>query len=163
MNQNFNYSNSFSFDQIQPPQQFDNNQPQQELAAQELLTQKQAAQEKEELPQNSVFRQLIEEMCGTKASAEQKQKLEDTMLELLKDYRQKELYCMHNDVEDLIESALTSKLLFINLKSQHLVQEKQEIKNIAEPAAKRQTRITSCLRNFKVIHKESIIPLNNMP
>ncbi|GKB69492.1 hypothetical protein Tco_0930904 [Tanacetum coccineum] len=132
----------------------------QELAAQELLAQKQAAQEKEEPPQNSVFRQLIEEMCGTKAGAEQKQKMEDTMLELLEDYRQKELYCMHNDVEDLIESALNSKLLSIKSKSQHLV---QEIKNIAEPTAKRQTRITSCLRNFKVIHKESIIPLNNMP
>ncbi|GJS60267.1 hypothetical protein Tco_0655051 [Tanacetum coccineum] len=56
---------------------------------QELLAQKQAAHEKEEPPQNSVFRQLIEEMCGTKASAEQKQKLEDTMLELLEDCRQK--------------------------------------------------------------------------
>ncbi|GJU55781.1 hypothetical protein Tco_1229495 [Tanacetum coccineum] len=85
----------------------------------ELLAQTQAAQEKEEPPQNSVFRQLIEEMCGTKASAEQKQKLEDTMLEL--DCRQKELYCMHNDVEDLIESPFNSKLLLINLKSQRLV------------------------------------------
>ncbi|GJW98583.1 hypothetical protein Tco_0180391 [Tanacetum coccineum] len=89
----------------------------QELAAQELLAQKQAAQEKEEPPQNSVFRQLIEEICSTKASAEQKQKIEDTMLELLEDCRQKELYCMHNDVEDLIESALNYKLLLINLKS----------------------------------------------
>ncbi|GJY63869.1 hypothetical protein Tco_0465329 [Tanacetum coccineum] len=26
MNQNFNYSNSFGFDQIQPPQEFDNHQ-----------------------------------------------------------------------------------------------------------------------------------------
>ncbi|GKF59992.1 hypothetical protein Tco_0176778, partial [Tanacetum coccineum] len=34
--------------------------------------------------------------------------------------------------------------------------EKQEVKNIAEPAAKRQSRITSCLKNFKFIHKESI-------
>ncbi|GKC07769.1 hypothetical protein Tco_0999379 [Tanacetum coccineum] len=110
---------------------------------QELLAQTQAAQEKEEPPQNSVFRQLIEEMCGTKASSEQKQKLEDTMLEL--DCRQKELYCMHNDVEDLIESAFNSKLLLINLKSQRLDKENQKVKNIAEPAAKRRTRITSCL------------------
>ncbi|GJU39356.1 hypothetical protein Tco_1192313 [Tanacetum coccineum] len=91
---------------------------------QELLAQKQAAHEKEEPPQNSVFRQLIEEMCGTKSSAEQKQKLEDTMLELLEDCQQKELYCMHNNVEDLIESALNSKLLLINLKSQRLDKEK---------------------------------------
>ncbi|GKD52782.1 hypothetical protein Tco_1286169 [Tanacetum coccineum] len=186
MNQNFDYSNSFGFDQIQPLQQFDNHQPQeipevipfieskewietknelykmmeaytermnqqreheallaaqreqelreQEHAAQreqELLAQKQATQEKEEPPQNSVFRQLIEEMCGTKASAEQKQKLEDTMVELLEDCRQKS---------------------FI-----------QEVKNIVEHATKRRTRITSCLKNFKVIHKESTIPLNKTP
>ncbi|GKA84502.1 hypothetical protein Tco_0806097 [Tanacetum coccineum] len=93
---------------------------------QELLAQKQAAQEKEEPPQNSDFRQLIEEIY-------------------------------------LIESALNSKLLSIKSKSQCLVQETQEVKNIVEPAAKRRTRITSCLQNFKVIHKESTIPLNKTP
>ncbi|GJW09165.1 reverse transcriptase domain-containing protein [Tanacetum coccineum] len=77
--------------------------------------------------------------------------------------RQKEIYYAHNDVEDLIESALNSKLLSIKSKSQRLIQEKQEVKNIAEPAAKRRTYITSCLQNFKVINKESIIPLNNTP
>ncbi|GJS91604.1 hypothetical protein Tco_0774240 [Tanacetum coccineum] len=77
--------------------------------------------------------------------------------------RQKELYCIHNNVEDLIESALNSKLLLINLNSQRLNKEEQEVKNIAEPAAKRQTRITSCLQNFKVISKESTIPLNKTP
>ncbi|GJS29554.1 hypothetical protein Tco_0490174 [Tanacetum coccineum] len=102
-------------------------------------------------------------MCGTKASVEQKQKLEDTMLELLEDCRQKELYCMHNNVEDLIESALSSKLLLINLKSQRLNKEKQKVKNIVEQATKRRTRITSCLKSFKVIHKESTIPLNKTP
>ncbi|GKB82962.1 reverse transcriptase domain-containing protein [Tanacetum coccineum] len=34
--------------------------------------------------------------------------------------------------------------------------EKQEVKNLAEPTAKCQTRITPCLKNFKVIQKESI-------
>ncbi|GKA19997.1 hypothetical protein Tco_0699912 [Tanacetum coccineum] len=130
---------------------------------QELLAQKQAAQEKEEPPQNSDFRQLIEEICGTKVCEDQKQKLKDTMLELLADCRQKEIYYMHNDVEDLIGITLESKLLSIKSKSQRLVQEQQEVKNIAEPAAKRQTRITSCLQNFEVIHKESTIPLNKMP
>ncbi|GKF71817.1 hypothetical protein Tco_0207931, partial [Tanacetum coccineum] len=33
--------------------------------------------------------------------------------------------------------------------------EKQEVKNLAEPTAKRQTRITPCLKNFRVICKES--------
>ncbi|GKC91205.1 hypothetical protein Tco_1151854, partial [Tanacetum coccineum] len=101
-------------------------------------------QEKEEPPQNSVFRQLIKEMCGTKASVEQKQKLEDTMLELLKDCRQKALYCMHNDVEDLIER-------------------KEGSLKYRSAATKRRTRITKSLQNFKVILKESTIPLNKMP
>nr|GEU51726.1 hypothetical protein [Tanacetum cinerariifolium] len=65
--------------------------------------------------------------------------MEDTMLELHEDGRQKELYCMNNDVEDLIESALNSKLLSINLKSQRLVKEKQEVKNIVEQSPKRRT------------------------
>nr|GEV97224.1 hypothetical protein [Tanacetum cinerariifolium] len=72
---------------------------------QELREQEQATQEKEEPPQNSEFRQLIGEMCGTKVCEAQKQNMEDTMLEFLKDCGQKELYCMHNDVDDLIESA----------------------------------------------------------
>ncbi|GJV06893.1 hypothetical protein Tco_1344549 [Tanacetum coccineum] len=150
MNQNFNYSNSFGFDQIQPQQQFDNHHPQeipevisffdsetknelykmmedftermnQELRKQEallaaqreqeLLSQKQAAQEKQVPSPNSDFRQLIEDMCGTKVCEEQKQNMEDTMLDLLEICRQKELYCIHNNVDDLMESALNSKLL----------------------------------------------------
>ncbi|GKC95358.1 hypothetical protein Tco_1160800 [Tanacetum coccineum] len=130
---------------------------------QEVLAQRQAAQEKEEPPQNSDFRQLIEEMCGTKVCEEQKQNMEDTMLEFLEDCRQKELYCMHNDIKDLIERSLNSKLLSINLKSQRLDKEKQEVKNIVEQAPKRRTRFTKCLKNFKVIHKKSFISLNNTP
>ncbi|GJY80836.1 reverse transcriptase domain-containing protein [Tanacetum coccineum] len=41
--------------------------------------------------------------------------------------------------------------------------EKQEVKNLAEPTAKRQTRITPCLKNFKVICNESIFHLNKTP
>nr|GEW76133.1 hypothetical protein [Tanacetum cinerariifolium] len=70
---------------------------------------------------------------------------------------------MHNDVEDLIESDLNSKLLSINLKSQRLDKEKQEVKNIVEQVPKRKTCLTKCLKNFKVIHNESIIPLNKTP
>nr|GEZ75713.1 hypothetical protein [Tanacetum cinerariifolium] len=105
---------------------------------QELLTQKQATQEKEEPLQNSDFRQLIGEMYGTKVCEDQKQNMEDAMLELLKDCRQKELYCMHNDVENLIGSALNSKLLSINLKSQRLDKEKQEVKNTVEQPTKQE-------------------------
>ncbi|GJX57406.1 reverse transcriptase domain-containing protein [Tanacetum coccineum] len=41
--------------------------------------------------------------------------------------------------------------------------EKQEVKNLAEPTAKRQSRITPCLKNFKVICKESIFHSNKTP
>ncbi|GKB34729.1 hypothetical protein Tco_0879671, partial [Tanacetum coccineum] len=47
---------------------------------QEFREQKKAAQEKEK-PRNSDFRQLIEETCGTKVCEEQKQNMEDTMLD----------------------------------------------------------------------------------
>ncbi|GJR40555.1 hypothetical protein Tco_1216239 [Tanacetum coccineum] len=116
---------------------------------QELREQEQAAQEKEELSPNFVFRQLIEEICGTRASVEQKQNMEDTMLDLLEICRQKELYCMHNNVEDLIESALNSKLLLINLNSQRLNKEEQEVKNIAEPSSLLQNVLHRSLQNFK--------------
>nr|GEY41862.1 hypothetical protein [Tanacetum cinerariifolium] len=102
------------------------------LAVQELREQEQAAQEKKEPPQNSDIRQLIREVCGIKVCEEQKQNIEDTMLDLLKVCRQKELYCMHNDVDHLFESAFNSKLLSVNLKSQRLDKEKQEVKNIVE-------------------------------
>ncbi|GJS07994.1 hypothetical protein Tco_0364790 [Tanacetum coccineum] len=130
---------------------------------QELREQEQAAQEKEELSPNFVFRQLIKETCGTKVCEEQKQNMEDTMIDFLKICQQKEIYCIHNNVDDLIESSLNSKLLSINLNSQHLNKEEHEVKNITEPTAKRQTRITSCLQNFKIISKESTIPLNKTP
>ncbi|GKE92358.1 hypothetical protein Tco_1573453, partial [Tanacetum coccineum] len=41
--------------------------------------------------------------------------------------------------------------------------EKQEVKNLAEPTTKRQTRITPCLKNFKVICKESMFHSNKTP
>nr|GEV93472.1 hypothetical protein [Tanacetum cinerariifolium] len=59
-------------------------------------------------------------------------------------------------------SALNSKLLSINLKSQRLDKEKQEVKNIVEHAPKRKTHLTKCLKNFKVIHTKNSTSLNNM-
>nr|GEX60190.1 hypothetical protein [Tanacetum cinerariifolium] len=50
---------------------------------------------------------------------------------------QKELLCMHDNVDDLIESALNFKLLLIN--SQRLNKEKQEVKNVVEQPAERRT------------------------
>ncbi|GKE04773.1 hypothetical protein Tco_1396791, partial [Tanacetum coccineum] len=41
--------------------------------------------------------------------------------------------------------------------------EKQEVKNLAKSTAKHQTRITPCLKNFKVVYKESIFHSNKPP
>nr|GEV21698.1 hypothetical protein [Tanacetum cinerariifolium]GEV91517.1 hypothetical protein [Tanacetum cinerariifolium] len=53
-------------------------------------------------------------------------------------------------VDDLIESALNSKLLSINLESQRLDKKKQEVKNVVEQPTKRGTCIAKSLQNFRV-------------
>nr|GEU72780.1 hypothetical protein [Tanacetum cinerariifolium] len=83
-------------------------------------------QEKEGPPQDFDIRQLIREECCIEVCEEQKQKLEDTMLELVKIYRKKS---------------------FI---------EKQKVKNVVEQPAERRTRIIESMQNFRVIHKSSI-------
>nr|GEU31736.1 hypothetical protein [Tanacetum cinerariifolium] len=85
--------------------------------------------------------------------------MEDTLLKLLEVCRQKEFYCMHNDVDDLIESALKSKLFSINLRSQRLDKKKQKVKNNVEQPTKRGTRIAESVQNFRV--KKSSTFLNN--
>nr|GEY93019.1 hypothetical protein [Tanacetum cinerariifolium] len=62
------------------------------------------------------------------------------MFELVKICQEKELLCIHDDVNDLIESALDSKLLLINLNSQHLDKNEQEIKNVVEQPAEHGNR-----------------------
>nr|GFC45100.1 hypothetical protein [Tanacetum cinerariifolium]GFC45149.1 hypothetical protein [Tanacetum cinerariifolium] len=110
-------------------------------------------QEKEGPPQDSDICQLIREECCIEVCEEQKQKMEDTILELVEICRQKELYCTHDNVDDLIESALNFKLLSIN--SQRLNKEKQEVKNVVKQPVERRTRIIESLQNFRVIHKSS--------
>nr|GEV10021.1 hypothetical protein [Tanacetum cinerariifolium] len=107
----------------------------------------------EKQPQDSNIRQLIKEECSIEVCEEQKQNMEDTILELVEICRQKELLCMHDNVDDLIESALNFKLLLIN--SQRLNKEKQEVKNVVEQPAKCRTRIVKSLQSFRVIHKSS--------
>nr|GEV41934.1 hypothetical protein [Tanacetum cinerariifolium] len=80
--------------------------------------------------------------------------MEDTMLELVKICQEKEFLCIHDNVDDLIESALNSKLLFMN--SQHLDKKEQEVKNVVEHPAKHGNRSIQSLQNFKVVHKNSI-------
>nr|GFC43029.1 hypothetical protein [Tanacetum cinerariifolium] len=91
----------------------------------------------EEPPHDSDIRQLIREECCTEISEEQKQGMEDTMLELVKIYQEKEFLCIHDDVDDLIESALNSKLLLINSNSQRLDKKEQEVKNFVEQPVER--------------------------
>nr|GEW26700.1 hypothetical protein [Tanacetum cinerariifolium] len=117
-------------------------------------------QEKEEPSQDSNIRQLIRKECCVEVCKEQKQKMEDTILKLVAICRQKELYCMHDNVEDLIESALNTKLLSINSNSQRFDKEEQEVKNIVEQSVERGTCIEKSLQNFRVIPKSSI-SLNN--
>nr|GFB59343.1 hypothetical protein [Tanacetum cinerariifolium] len=85
-----------------------------------------------EPPQNFNIRQLIRKECCVEVPEQQKQKIEDMMLELVKICQEKEFRCIHDDVNDLVESALDSKRLLINLNSQHLEKKEQEVKNVVE-------------------------------
>nr|GFB64384.1 hypothetical protein [Tanacetum cinerariifolium] len=102
----------------------------------------------QEPPQGSDFHQLIEECC-TEVPKQQKQNMEKTMLNLVKICQEKEFLCIHDDVDDLIESALDSKLLLINSNSQHLDKKEQEVKNVVEKPAERGNRSIQSLQNFK--------------
>nr|GEW83098.1 reverse transcriptase domain-containing protein [Tanacetum cinerariifolium] len=68
-----------------------------------------------------------------------------------------EFLCIHDDIDNLIESALDSKLLSINsINSQRLDKKEQEVKNVEEQPAGRRNRAKKSLQNFRVIHKSSI-------
>nr|GEY16890.1 hypothetical protein [Tanacetum cinerariifolium] len=110
----------------------------------------------QEPPQDSDICQLIRKECCVEAGEEQKQSIEDMMLELVKICQEKEFLCIHDDVDDLIESALNSKLLLINLNSQRHDKKKQEVKNVVEQPAEREKRNIQSLQNFRVVHKSSI-------
>nr|GFA94421.1 hypothetical protein [Tanacetum cinerariifolium] len=81
---------------------------------------------------------------------------EDTMFELVKICQEKEFLYIHDDINDLIESALDSKLLLINSNSQHLDKMEQEVKNVVEQPAEHENRSIQSLQNFRVVHKSSI-------
>nr|GEU86579.1 zinc finger, CCHC-type [Tanacetum cinerariifolium] len=71
-----------------------------------------------------------------------------------------QLLCIHDNVDDLIESARNSKLLLINSNSQRLDNKGQEVKNVVEQPAERGNHSIQSLQNFRVVHKNSIF-LNN--
>nr|GEU33394.1 hypothetical protein [Tanacetum cinerariifolium] len=102
-------------------------------------------EEKEIPPQDSDFHQLIKE-SSTEVSEKQKKSMEDTMFELVKICQEKELLCIHDNVDDLIESAVNSKLLSINSQRLHIMEQPAECEN----------RSIQSLQNFRVVHKSSI-------
>nr|GEU98640.1 hypothetical protein [Tanacetum cinerariifolium] len=100
------------------------------------------------------LKELAEEEYSVEVCEEQKQKMEDSMLELVVICRQKELLCIYDNIDDLIESALNTKLLSIN--SQRFDKKQQEVKNVVEKPAERGNRsIEKSLQNFRVIRKSS--------
>nr|GEZ03912.1 hypothetical protein [Tanacetum cinerariifolium] len=108
----------------------------------------------QEPPQDSDICRLIRKECCIEVS--EKQKMKDTMLELDKICQEKEFLCIHDDIDDLIESALNSKLLLINSNSQRLDKKEQEVKNIVEQQVERGNRSIQSLQNFRVVYKSSI-------
>nr|GEY58043.1 hypothetical protein [Tanacetum cinerariifolium] len=143
-NQNVDFSGP---DQIQTPQYPDVNSPSPENSSEEVVVSN-PDQEKEP--------ELIRKECSINVCEEQKQKMEKKMFELVKLCHHKELLCMYDNVEDLIESALNSKLLLINSKSQHPNEMDLEGKNVEEQSAERRNRAEKSLQNYRVIHKNSI-------
>nr|GEW19833.1 hypothetical protein [Tanacetum cinerariifolium] len=110
----------------------------------------------QEAPHDSYIHQLIDE-CFVEVPEEQKQNMEKTMLDLVKICHHKQFLCMHDNVDDLIESALDSKLLSINsINFQCLDKKEQEVKIVEEQPAERRNHIEKSLKNFRVIHKSSI-------
>nr|GEV68445.1 hypothetical protein [Tanacetum cinerariifolium] len=71
-------------------------------------------EEKEGPSQESDIHKLIREECCVEVCEEQKQNMEDTILKLVKICQEKEFLCIHDNVDDLIESALNTLLLLIN-------------------------------------------------
>nr|GFD39370.1 hypothetical protein [Tanacetum cinerariifolium] len=110
----------------------------------------------QEPPQDSNIHQLIKE-CSVEVPERQKQNMGKTMLDLVKICHHKQFLCIHDDIDDLIESALDSKLLSINsIKSQRLDKKEQEVKIVEEQPAERRNHIEKSFQNFRVIHKSSI-------
>nr|GEU69028.1 hypothetical protein [Tanacetum cinerariifolium] len=105
---------------------------------------------------DSDIHQLIEE-CSVEVPEEQKQKMEDTMFDLVKICHHKQFLCIHDDIDYLIKSALDSKLFSINsINSQRLDKKEREVKNVEEQPAGRRNHAKKSLQNFRVIHKSSI-------
>nr|GFA85872.1 hypothetical protein [Tanacetum cinerariifolium] len=91
-----------------------------------------------ESPENSSEENVLIEECSVEVPEQQKQNMEKTMFDLVKICHHKQFLCIHDDVDDLIESALVSKLLSINsINFQRLDKKEQEVKIVEEQPAER--------------------------
>nr|GFD48679.1 hypothetical protein [Tanacetum cinerariifolium] len=71
--------------------------------------------------------------------------------------------CIHDDIDDLIESALDSKLLSINsINSKRIDKKEQEVKNVVEQPAERGNRNIQSLQNFRVISVNSTSQISSI-
>nr|GEW31749.1 reverse transcriptase domain-containing protein [Tanacetum cinerariifolium] len=116
------WDNFFTIQRAQPEDSY-------ELFQKLLEVLKELAEYKESLENSS------KEIATSNSNEEKEEPPQDFDIQLVEIYRQKELLCMHDNVNDLIESALNTKLLLIN--SQHLDNKEQEVKNVVEQPAER--------------------------
>nr|GFA37965.1 hypothetical protein [Tanacetum cinerariifolium] len=87
----------------------------------------------QESPHDSDICQLIREECCIEVPKQHDQKMKDMMFDLVTICHIKQFLCIHDDVDDLIESAIDSKLLLINsIKFQRLDKQEQEVKNVED-------------------------------
>nr|GEZ30577.1 hypothetical protein [Tanacetum cinerariifolium] len=112
----------------------------------------------QEPPHDSDIHQLIEE-CSIEVPEEQKQNMEKTMLDLVKLCHHKQFLCIHNDVENLIKSALDSKLLLINsINSQRLDKKEQEVKIVEEQPAERRNLYEDDFEDIEYVEASLLDP-----
>nr|GFD15355.1 hypothetical protein [Tanacetum cinerariifolium] len=103
---------------------------------------------------NELFQKLLKDL---KELAEYDQSTRTNRPIFLNDNEDHPFLCIHDDIDNLIESALDSKLFSINsINSQRLDKKEQEVKNVEEQPNGRRNRAEKLLQNFRVVHKSSI-------
>nr|GEU56405.1 hypothetical protein [Tanacetum cinerariifolium] len=153
MDQNIDFSGS---DQIQTPHYHVVHPPPQEISDEVFKTKRDLMKSIQTFLEDSITYLLEKNQrsyrkLDLKELAEYKESLENSSTEIAVSNSNQEkekppqdsniqLLCMHDNIDDLIESALNSKLLSIN--SQRLDKKKQEVKNVVEQPAERGTRIS---------------------
>nr|GEZ10945.1 reverse transcriptase domain-containing protein [Tanacetum cinerariifolium] len=162
MAQNIDFSGS---DQIQTPQYHEIHLPSQEISdevfqanhsdqneesfenySNEIVVSN-SNQEKEEPPQDSDIRQLIREECCVEVSEEQKQSMEDTMLELVKICQEKEFLCIHDNIDDLIEKIVSVEEEHVVHQAENDVNQEEEDVDLEDISQIQDERLINLVKN----------------